>query len=58
MRRRQAYAIKQYEKAAELTPELPKDIEKPAKKGYCRYCGVKIGRGVAFHERKCKDSPA
>ena len=38
-------------------PTTPVETE-PAKaqKGHCRHCGEHIGRGVAFHERKCRPS--
>lgn len=36
--------------------EPPKPPPKPMpmpKPGYCRICGKHIGRGVAFHEKRC-----
>jgi hypothetical protein len=58
MRRRQAYATDQYEQAAELVKEPEtKKVEKPVKKGYCRKCGVRVGRGVYGHQQKCNGTP-
>ena len=53
MRRRQAYHVDQTpDKIEEVAP--PKVVEKPLKKGYCRKCGEHIGRGIAFHEKRCE----
>lgn len=40
---------------AALREEAPAS-DRP-KKGHCRHCGEHVGRGVAFHERSCPQSP-
>lgn len=32
-----------------------KSSQKPIKKGCCKHCGKKIGRGLHFHEKACKE---
>ena len=53
MRRRQAYHIDEAPKKID-EDATPKVVEKPFKKGYCRKCGEHIGRGIAFHEKRCE----
>ena len=50
MRRRQVW-----QQQAEPKPRVEAVIEKPLIKGMCRYCGQKIGRGIAFHEKRCQE---
>lgn len=46
-----------WEAGYDLPPDPPKpEPVKPALKGHCRHCGKKIGKGVHFHERSCKEA--
>jgi hypothetical protein len=41
-----------------LPPNSPKGLKtspKPVEKGCCKHCGKKIGRGLRFHEKACKE---
>jgi hypothetical protein len=38
-----------------VVPAAPAQAPKPREKGVCRHCGQKIGRGVHFHEKACKE---
>jgi hypothetical protein len=41
-----------------LPPNSPKGLKtfpKPVEKGCCKHCGQKIGRGLRFHEKACKE---
>jgi hypothetical protein len=41
-----------------LPPNSPKGLQtstKPVEKGCCRHCSKKIGRGLRFHEKACKE---
>lgn len=53
MRRRQAYATEASEDQATIADVASKVLEKPVKKGYCKVCGKRVGRGVYGHQQKC-----
>jgi hypothetical protein len=53
MRRRQVWQqlVSNEEQISVYVPEPAKKMPK----GHCRHCGKHIGRGIAFHEKRCAE---
>lgn len=49
-----------WEAGYDLPPEIDDwaepEAQKAVAKGHCRHCGKKIGKGLHFHEKSCKEA--